>query len=65
MELNPDKQLINELQIKLSDCERWLREKDKEIIKLEMKIKELQEEVDTLNAATSDMARELQREREY
>ena len=38
MEMNPDKQLINELQIKLSDCERWLKEKDREIIELENKV---------------------------
>lgn len=32
---------------------------------LKKKIKELQGEVDTLNSATSDMARELQENREY
>jgi len=30
MEMNPDKQLINELQIKLADCERWLKAKTDE-----------------------------------
>ena len=40
MEMDPDKRLINELQIKLSDCERWLKEKDREIIELKSKIRE-------------------------
>jgi len=34
LEMNPDKLLINELEIKLSDCERWLKEKDNEIKKI-------------------------------
>ncbi len=34
LEMNPDKQKINELQIKLSDCERWLKEKDNKFNKI-------------------------------
>lgn len=34
MEMNPDKQLINELQIKLSDCEIWLKEQDGKLRKI-------------------------------
>jgi uncharacterized protein YeeX (DUF496 family) len=56
LEMNPYKQLINELQLKLSDCERWLREKDKECTELKNRVHWLEnqqldltyEEVETL-----------------
>lgn len=34
LEMDPDKQQINELKIKLSDCEQWLKEWDNKINKI-------------------------------
>jgi len=43
MEMNPDKQLINELRIKLSDCERWLKDMDEKLCKLRTLVESYEE----------------------
>lgn len=58
---------VNVEDIKITTLYEYIKgiKEAEKVPELEKKIKELQEEVDTLNAATTDMARELQREREY
>jgi len=43
MEMNPDKQLINELKIKLSDCEIWLKEQDGKLCKIRTLVESCEE----------------------